>query len=435
MIVKFWLTLSLLFTTFAVSATPEIERWQTDNGTQVLYVQAEALPMLDLRLVFDAGAARDGDLPGTALMTISMLEEGAAGMSANEIASGFADVGARFSTNSERDMAVLSLRTLTDPVAQKPAVELFSKVVSEPDFPEAAFKRLQNQRKTRLQSEKQSPGSVASRAFYQQLYSDHPYANMPSGTDESVDALSTAALKTFYEQFYVAENAVLVIVGDVDRKQAEQLADIVTATLPAGQQAPALPEVPPLESAKQETIEHPSTQTHLLVGQPGMTRHDPDFFPLYVGNHILGGSGLVSVINDEIREKRGLSYSAYSAFVPMRAKGPFMMSLQTRNEQADEALSVLKKTLTDFIENGPDKSQLTAAQKNITGGFALRVDSNQEIADYLAMMGFYQLPLDYLQTFRDKVNAVSVDEIQDAFQRRINPANLLTVKVGGQKKQ
>ncbi len=433
MIVKFWLAVSLLLTTAMVSASPDIQRWQTDNGTRVLYVEAEELPMIDLRLVFDAGAARDGDLPGTALMTISMLEEGAAGMSADDIASGFADVGARFSTDSKRDMAVVSLRTLTDPVAQKPAVDLLTKLISEPDFPEEAFSRLKNQLKTRLQSEKQSPGSVAQRAFYKNLYGDHPYANMPTGTDASVDEIDTKILKDFYEQYFVAENATLVIVGDVDKKQAQQLANQVTGNLPAGNKAQTLPEVPPLKTAQEKVIDHPSTQTHLLVGQPGMTRHDPDYFPLYVGNHILGGSGLVSIINDEIREKRGLSYSAYSTFVPMQKKGPFLMSLQTRNEQAGEALSVLKQTLSEFIENGPSKTQLGDAKKNITGGFALRIDSNQDIADYLAMMGFYELPLDYLQTFKDKVNAVTVDEIKDAFERRINENSLLTVRVGGQK--
>lgn len=433
MIVKFWLAVSLLLTTAMVSASPDIQRWQTDNGTRVLYVEAEELPMVDLRLVFDAGAARDGDLPGTALMTISMLEEGAAGMSADDIASGFADVGARFSTDSKRDMAVVSLRTLTDPVAQEPAVDLLTKLISEPDFPEEAFSRLKNQLKTRLQSEKQSPGSVAQRAFYKNLYGDHPYANMPTGTDASVDAIDTKVLKDFYEQYFVAENATLVIVGDVDKKQAEQLANQVTGNLPAGNKAQPLPEVPSLKNAQEKVIDHPSTQTHLLVGQPGMTRQDPDYFTLYVGNHILGGSGLVSIINDEIREKRGLSYSAYSALVPMREKGPFMMSLQTRNEQADEALTVLKDTLSVFIENGPTETQISDAKKNITGGFALRLDSNQEIADYLAMIGFYELPLDYLQTFKDNVNAVTVDEIEAAFKRRIDVDSLLTVRVGGQK--
>lgn len=167
------------------------------------------------------------------------------------------------------------------------------------------------------------------------------------------------------------------------------------------------------------------------MGQPGLTRDDPDFFPLYVGNHVLGGSGLVSIISDEIREKRGLSYSAYSYFRPMREAGPYQFGLQTRNDQAELALEVLDQTLVDFVEQGPTKEQLTAAQKNITGGFALRLDSNSKIADYLAMMGFYQLPLDHLETFNSRVNAVTVDQIKAAYQKRIHPQKMVTILVGG----
>eukprot|EP00487_Bulimina_marginata_P002359 TRINITY_DN15484_c0_g1_i1.p1 TRINITY_DN15484_c0_g1~~TRINITY_DN15484_c0_g1_i1.p1 ORF type:complete len:134 (+),score=34.08 TRINITY_DN15484_c0_g1_i1:194-595(+) len=133
------------------------------------------------------------------------------------------------------------------------------------------------------------------------------------------------------------------------------------------------------------------------MGQPGINRADPDYFALYVGNHILGGSGLVSKLSDEIREKRGLSYSVYSYFRPMRQWGPYQFGLQTRNDQAEEALDVLKNTLKTFIADGPSEDELIAAKQNITGGFALRVDSNSKIADYLAMIGFYGLPLDYLE--------------------------------------
>jgi zinc protease len=167
------------------------------------------------------------------------------------------------------------------------------------------------------------------------------------------------------------------------------------------------------------------------MGQPGISRDDPDYFPLYVGNHILGGSGLVSMLSDELREKRGLTYGVYSYFRPMQQLGPYQMALQTRNEKALEALTVLRDTVKNFVETGPSEAQLTAAKQNITGGFALRVDSNSKIADYLAMIGFYDLPLDYLDNFNDKVNAVTVAEIKDAFERRVNADKMLTVLVGG----
>jgi len=212
----------------------------------------------------------------------------------------------------------------------------------------------------------------------------------------------------------------------------KSLAEQISSALPAGTKAPALPAVEPLKTAREIRLPYPSSQTTILMGQPGLTRDDADFFPLYVGNHILGGSGLVSIISNEIREKRGLSYSAYSYFRPMREAGPYQFGLQTRNDQADQALEVLKQTVMDYVEQGPTEDQLIAAQKNITGGFALRLDSNSKIADYLAMMGFYQLPLDHLETFNSRVNAVTVEQIKAAYKKRIYPQKMVTVLVGGE---
>jgi zinc protease len=190
--------------------------------------------------------------------------------------------------------------------------------------------------------------------------------------------------------------------------------------------------VAPLSAASSQHIEHQATQTHLLLGQPGMRRGDPDYFALYLGNHILGGSGLVSRISDEIREKRGLSYSAYSAFSPMAAEGPYLFSLQTKNDSREEALEVLRATLARFIAEGPSEAELTAAKKNITGGFALNIDSNKDILGYIAVIGFYGLPLDYLDTFIERVNAVSAAQIHDAFQRRVQPERMALITVGEQ---
>ncbi len=177
-------------------------------------------------------------------------------------------------------------------------------------------------------------------------------------------------------------------------------------------------------------MDFPSTQTHILMGEPGVDRRDRDYFTLYVANHILGGSGFGSRIMKEIREKRGLAYSSYSYFLPMRRKGPFLMGMQTRNSKAGEALEVLRQTLKHYIEQGPTAEELEHAKKNITGGFPLKVDSNSDIAGYIAMIGFYQLPLDYLQNFNRNIEAVTLEQIRDALKRRIHPDKMLTVTVG-----
>lgn len=422
---------TLLLAAFSSFATPNIAHWQTQDGTRVFFVDAPQLPMVDIRLIFDAGGARDGTLPGTALLTNAMLKEGTQNADTNAIAAAFDDVGAKFGNESERDMAVLSLRTLVEEQAMTQAVDMFIDVSSQPAFPEASFARLKNQLKTSLQAQKQSPEAIAERHFYEALYGEHPYAAMPSGNEASLEKITIADLAAFFRQYYVAQNAVLVIVGDLRQVGAKALSEKISAALPQGESAAALPAVAELTAASEQMIDFPSSQSHLLVGQPGVTRTDPDYFELYVGNHVLGGSGLVSIINYEIREKRGLSYSAYSYFRPMREAGPFQMGLQTRNEQAEEALTVLRQTLRDFVQTGPTDEQLEAAKQNITGGFALRLDSNSKIADYLGVIGFYELPLDYLDKFKQRVNAVSKADIQDAFLRRVDPDKMATVIVGG----
>jgi zinc protease len=424
-----WLALTMLFAA-AAQALPEIQSWHTARGAKVLFVEAHELPMLDVRIVFDAGSARDGKLGGVASLTNAMLDQGAAGLNADAIANGFEERGAQFGADSERDMAWLSLRSVSDRKLLGPSLDLFAKVLAKPDFPQTDFEREQQRTLTGLQYQKQQPKSIVEDAFYHEVYGQHPYAANPSGDEDSVAALSVKNLKAFYQRYYVARNATLVIVGDVSRTQAEQIASQLVDALPEGEKAAPLPKVQALKEGKTEFIEHPSSQSHVLMGEPGVRRGDPDYFPLYVGNHVLGGSGLVSRISEEIREKRGLSYSASSYFIPMRQEGPYTLGFQTRTDKRDEALAVLRETVKKFVEQGPTDKELKASKNNIIGGFPLAVASNSKITEYLAMIGFYDLPLDYLSTFTGKINAVTAAQIRDAYQRRVKVDDMVTVVVG-----
>lgn len=412
-------------------ASPNIQHWETSNGARVFFVAAPELPMVDVQVVFDGGAARDGDKNGVALLTNGLLSEGAADLNADQIAEQFDALGARFGNSSERDMAIVTLRSLSESDVLQPVISLLNKILTKPTFPADAFERERNRMLLAIEQRKQSPGDLAEEAFYHAVFDHHPYANLPEGSESSVKALSVADLKSFYQTYYVAKNAVIAIVGNLDKPQAEQLANAVVAGLPSGQRAPELPAVHSLDAEKDIHIEHPSTQTHILVGTPGMARGDADYFDLYVGNHILGGNGLVSRLSQEVRENRGLSYSTYSYFLPMRKQGPFILGLQTKNETAQEALKVLKDELRKFVDQGPTVEELEASKKNITGGFPLRISSNSKIVGYVAMIGFYGLPLDYLDQFNAKIEAVTVDSIKSAFQRRVNPDKMATVLVGG----
>lgn len=426
---KLLMMVGLLFAG-TVLGGPQIQSWQTSNGARVLFVPADEIPMLDVRVVFDAGSARDGEKSGVTSFTNSLLTEGAGDWDAHQVATRLEGVGAQLDSGSLRDMAWVTLRSLTEPKALAVGLETLGKILAEPRFDNEEIERERQSILAGLLQDEQSPGEVGKKRLYQLVFGEHPYAADPAGSRASVQSITREDIVATHQRLYVARNALVAIVGAVERAQAEAIAEQLTSALPVGEPVPPLPAVTPLTQAVVERIPFPSTQSHLYLGQTGMQRGDEDYFPLYVGNHILGGSGLVSLLSEEVREKRGLSYSVYSYFLPMRQPGIFQLGLQTKNDQAEEALRVLTDTLKRFIDEGPSAEELLAAKQNITGGFPLRIASNSKIVEYLAVIGFYDLPLDYLDRFTDRVEAVSQAQIQDAFRRRVDPARLATIQVG-----
>jgi len=429
-------TIKLLVCAVAISfiqvaqAIPQIEHWVTENGARVFFVAAPEIPIVDIRFVFSAGSSRDASKPGLANIVSQLVKEGAGDLDTNEFNEQLAQTGAIFSTGALRDMAWISLRSLSEEQYLEPALGLLQSVLSRPRFDNDAFERRRATALISIKRDKQSPGSIASKAYYKAVYGDHPYAVSPSGTQASVASLNIDETVVFRERYYVANNATLAIVGALNKAQAQALAARLSAGLKPGEKPADLKTVSQLVAPIEQRIDHPSIQSHVRIGQPGMRRGDPDYFPLLVGNHVLGGSGLVSILFDEVREKRGLSYSVSSHFSPMAALGPFTASLQTDGSQVDEAISVLRNEIRKFIDDGPKVDALEAAKQNLIGGFPLRISSNSKTVEYLTMIGFYNLPLDYLKTFSTHVEAVSVDDVRSAFTRRLDPDKMVLVVVG-----
>jgi len=421
-----------LFATSA-SASPEIQQWKTSKGAKVYFVPSNDIPMVDVRVVFDAGSARDNGLPGTAIMTNGMLSEAAAGDDAQVLAEKFEAVGASFGNGSLKDMAWFNLRSLREDKYLQPALINLKNILSYPEFPKSAYNRELERLKISVKSSQQSPGSIATLRFFAEMYGEHPYAQPSEGTEDSLNKLKLKHLQAFYKKYYVANNAVVAIVGQLTKSEAEKLAENLLSELPAGKHADPLPEVKPLTEAKTVHIDFPSRQSTVMMGQVGLARGDKDYYALYLANHAFGGSGFGSRLMHEVREKRGLAYSTYSYFMPMRAAGPFQIGLKTRNDQLDQALDIIRKELHKYIAEGPGESELQDSLKNITGGFPLRIDSNKKIAEYLTVIGFYDLPLDYLNTFVGHINQQDKSKIDDALKRRIDANKMLTVIVGAKK--
>lgn len=409
-----------------------IQHWETAGGARVYFVENRDLPMLDLSVEFPAGSAYDtAEKSGAAAMTNRLLRLGADGMDENEIAQRVADVGAQLGSSSETDRAGLSLRTLSSERERREALDVFARILRNPTFSQALLEREKVRLVGALKEADTKPDTIAAVNFYRLLYREHPYSLRSSGEVETVESLTRDDLVAFYRRHYDRRYAVVAMIGDVSRAEAEAIAEAVTRDLPHGNgKEPPLPRVPTLDAAAVRYIGHPASQAHILVGAPGIRRDDPDYFPLLVGNHILGGGGFVSRIIEEVRQKRGLAYSAYSYFSPLQRAGPFVIGMQTQRAQAVEALRVVEATLREFVKNGPTGDELEAAKRNIVGSFPLRIDSNRKIHGYLGLIGFYRLPLTYLEDFTRNVEGVTVAGIRSAFERRVDPDRMVTVIVG-----
>lgn len=410
-------------------AGPHIEHWTAATGARVYYVAAHALPIVDVQVDFAAGSAYDPpQLSGLAAMTMSLLDAGAGALDEQSIADRKADIGARIGGGVDDDRASLSIRSLSAVTERDAAIELAATLLAQPSFPAEVLERERQRAIAGLQEALLRPATLAARAFTSALYAGHPYGQLSSV--ESLGAITREALLDFHRSHYGAERASVAIVGDLDRASAERIAVRLTENLPRAEIATALP-APAATRAQTIRIANPSAQAHILVGEPGMARIDDDYFALLVGNYVLGGGGFVSRLTREVREQRGFAYSVYSALVPQQVAGPFQIGLQTRGDQADAALAVVRDTLARFIADGPTAAELQAAKDNLINGFGLRLDANAKILDYVAMIGFYRLPLDWLDAYPRAVERVSAAEVRDAFARRIHPDRLVTVIAGG----
>ncbi|CBL45531.1 probable peptidase M16 family protein [gamma proteobacterium HdN1] len=409
----------------------DIQSWKTPKGAKVMFVEADEVPMLDVRLVFNAGAARDDKLPGLAAITNSLLDEGTPSANVDEIARQLESIGASIGLGSYRDMAIISLRTLTDPAYLDKALALLYDVSAHPSFPAESLSRIRQQMLVGLEAEKQRPEATLNRVFYSVLYAGHPYGIPPSGTPESLKAITASDIAAFHSRYYVASNLVIAITGAIDREKANQIASAIDNALPQGEPAPALP-VPKGATASQEIrLPFASSQTHIVVGGLSVDRRTPDWAALYVGNEILGGGGFASRLNQIIRQDNGLAYSVYSSISPMAQAGPFTMGLQTSNETADQALALVNSTFKKFIAEGPTEQELEATKKNILGGLPLSTANNRAIVDQLGAMAFYDLPLDYLKTLPEKIAAVTLADVRNAFAKDIASHAQITLMVGG----
>lgn len=420
-----------------------IQHWTEPSGAGVWLVESPGIPMVDVQVNFDAGSRRDpgaqaGLAQAAALMASRGVAAGADGTPAldeNALGEAWADLGASFDAGADRDAFSYSLRSLTDPALLDRAVRLAARQMGHPSYPADIWQRERTRWDAAIKEAETRPGTIAAQTFAADVFGSHAYGQR--ATAETLARIGVADLQAFHQRYLQACRARVAIVGAVSRAQAQALVQTLLSQLPQppqGQGCAALPPVPavqPLAKAVEQNIPFASAQAHVLIGQPGIVRKDPDFLALLVGNHILGGGGFTSRLTNEVREKRGLSYSVGSGFSPGLNAGAFVIGLQTRPDQAAQAVQVSQEVLKRFVEQGPTEAELRAAKDNLIGGFALRIDSNRKLLGNVVNIATNDLPLDYLEHWTDRVAALTVADIRAAFQRKLQPDRMVTVVVGG----
>ena len=419
-----------------------IEKLESYKGAKAYLVQTIALPMVDIEVSIDAGDRYDPTgKSGLADMTAGLMNYGTKGdkgiLTEAQIADEIADLGANIGLSVGGERAILRIRSLSRKDLRDRAVKLAAAMLSAPTYDSKIVEREKQRTITSLQEAETKPEYVLERRFKKSVYGDYPLADSPSV--KSVAAVSASDLKQFHQLFYRGERMIVSIIGDVDRAEANEIVQALLKQIPqSGQSIAKLPELQrsPVEPLTQREIQIPfdSQQAHIAMGMTAVARSNPDYFPLLVGNYVLGGGGFVSRLMSEVREKRGLAYSVFSYFAPGKDNGIFQAGLQTKNDQASQALEVMGSTIAQFIADGPTASELVAAKANLVNGYPLRIDNNRKLLDNVSSIAWNDLPLDTMDVWTKQVEAVTLEQVKVAFQKYLAMDRMKIVVLGAKNK-
>ena len=411
-------------------AVPPIQEARMDNGLRVLLMEAHNVPMVSMQLSVVAGSRFDAaGKAGTASLLADMLGDHTARHNHRAWADLLDADAIHLGAGADRDGLSLSLTTLKE--ALKPGLDAFAEALLMPGWDKKRFTIIQQDSIAAARKDLEDPGAQAATAAATLLFGNHPYGHRTGGTATSLAAISIPDLKTLYRQQIKPEGAVLAVSGDITMAE---LLPLLKARLSGWRGKPEhslmdIATAPPV-AGKSVDVQLPTSQTLVQLLRQGPARSDAHFFPDFVLNHILGGGGFASRLMEEVREKRGLVYGVYSYFIPLAAPGPFIISLQTKGDQAAQAEAVVRKVMQEMAAGGITKAQLQASKDNLSGSFAQRMDSNRERVGLISMIGLYNLPLDYLATWTAHVNAVTLAQVKAQAALYLKPAEWNRVRVG-----
>lgn len=413
-------------------AVPAIQEAELDNGLRILLMEAHNVPMVSMQLTLPAGSRFDPpEKGGAATLLAAMMGDHTALHDHTAWGEILDSEAIRLGASTDRDGLSLSLTVLKE--ALPAATTLFSEALLRPGWNEKRFGILKEDHIAAARKNMEDPGTLAAEATAALLFAGHPYGHRPDGTIQSLERIRLNDLKQIYTRQIKPQGAVLAVSGDITMNELLPLLRPALADWKGAPQTAlfALNAATPVHGRRAH-VKLPTSQTLVQLARLGPARNDAAFFAAFVLNHILGGGGFGSVLMEEVREKRGMVYGIYSYFVPLAVPGPFAITLQTRADQADAAIKVVNQTLHRLHTGEISEKQMNDAKANLIGSFAQRIDSNRERTGLMSMIGFYNLPPDYLQRWTERVESVTLADVKKAAREYLNPDAWNLIQVGPQ---
>ncbi len=432
----FILTLQFLFFPYSSAEALDVKRRTLPNGLKVIHAERSYLPIVVMNLVIMASPLNEPEeKAGLAHLTSAMLTEGTKKRSSSEISDEIEFLGTSLSASTNSDYTTLSLSILKKDIEK--GFEIFSDVLINPTFPEEELKRQKELLKGSLRQREEDPSFLASRAFIKEIFGNHPYGRLITGTIETIDKIERDDLINFYKKYYLPEKAFLVVAGDITSEELDRLFDkYLKDWKKETEQNIKEDKVFEISEKKKKTIliNKDITQANILFGHIGVSRDNPDYYAIAVMNYILGGGGLTSRLMKTIRDEMGLTYSIFSSFSSNKLSGQFEVEVQTKNESAGvvvkEIINQIKKIKTEPVSD----QELEDAKAFLTGRFPRRLETTRRVVDFLSAVEFYNLGDDYIQKYPEYIRSITKEDILRVANKYLDTENYILVIVGNEKK-
>ncbi len=419
----------LMLAAFSPAAAVEIQEITSSKGVKAWLVEDHTVPLVAVRFAFRGGAALDpADREGLATILSGTLDEGAGGLDSQEFQRALKKDAVRLSFDAGRDNFYGRFQTLTK--NRDSAFELLRLAVNEPRFDDEPVERIKAQITEALKRQENDPETVAIRTWMRIAFKNHPYSRNTDGSVDGVGAVTPDDLRGLTQALFSKRNLVIAVVGDIDAATLSGLLDTTFGDLPEKSADNPLPEAAVTSGPVRTIVDMDIPQSVIQFGHVGIMRKDPDFIPAYVMNHVLGGSGLTSRLMEEVREKRGLSYSVYSYLSPFEQAGLFLGGAATQNDRAGEALEIIERELKRMADDGPTPDELDATKTYLTGSYALRFDTSTKIAGQILGIQLESLGIDYIDRRNSLIEAVTQEDVKRVAQRLLLPGSLIVTVVG-----